>query len=79
MKNIRKLDTGKVQSKDRNGYARTLHRQLRCVQGFARSFSIKRANNNKEPQLQTLEKEYGVSRNASGNEDTNEDNGSKTW
>jgi class 3 adenylate cyclase len=79
LKNIRKLDTGKVQLKDRNGHARTRHRQLRCVQDFARAFSIKMANNNKEPQLQTLEKEYGVSRNASGNEDSNEDDGSKTW
>lgn len=45
---------------------------------FARAFSIKRANNNKNPQLQTLKKEHGVSRNASCNEDGNEDS-SKTW
>lgn len=74
LKNIRKLDSGKVQLKDRNGHARTRHRKLRCVQDIARAFSIKRANNNKDPQLQTLKKEHGVSRNASCNED-----GSKTW
>jgi class 3 adenylate cyclase len=78
LKNIRKLDTGKVQLKDRNGHARTRHRKLRCVQDFARAFSIKRANNNKNPQLQTLKKEHDVSRNASGIEDGNEDS-SKTW
>jgi class 3 adenylate cyclase len=77
LKNIRKLDAGKLQLKDRNGHARTRHRKLRCVQDFARAFSIKRANNNKNPQLQTLKKEHGV-RNASGNEDGNEDS-SKTW
>lgn len=77
LKNIRKLDSGKVQLKDRNGHARTRHRKLRRVQDFARAFSIKRANNNKNPQLQTL-----VSRNASCNEDGNEDgneDSSKTW
>ena len=82
LKNIRKLDTGRVQLKDRNGRARTRHRKLRCVLDFARAFSIKRANNNKNPQLQTLKKEHGASRNASckegGNEDGNEDS-SKTW
>jgi hypothetical protein len=78
LKNIRKLDTGKVQLKDRNGHAGTRHRQLRCAQDFARAFSIKTANNNKDPHLQTLEKEHGVCRNASGNEDSNEDSG-KTW
>lgn len=82
LKNIRKLDSGKVQLKDRNGHARTRHRKLRRVQDFARAFSIKRANNNKNPQLQTLKKEHGVSRNASCNEDGNEDgneDSSKTW
>ena len=74
VKNIRRLDSGKVQSKDRNGHARTRHRKLRCVQDFARAFSIKRAKNIKNPQLQTLKKEHDVSRNASGNEDS-----SKTW
>jgi class 3 adenylate cyclase len=71
LKNIGKLDT-----------ARTRHRKLRCVQDFARAFYIKRANYNKNPQLQTLKKAHGVSRNASvnedGNEDSNEDS-SKTW
>jgi class 3 adenylate cyclase len=77
--NIRKLDTGKVQLKERNGHARTRHRQLRCIQHFARAFTIKRANNNKDPQLQALKNEHGVSSNASGNEDSNEDSSSKTW
>jgi class 3 adenylate cyclase len=82
LKNIRKLDTGKVQLKDRNGRAGIRHRKLRCVLDFARAFSIKGANNHKNPQLQTLKKERGVSRNASGNEDGNEDSiedSSKTW
>jgi class 3 adenylate cyclase len=72
------IRTGKVQLKERNGHARTRHRQLRCIQDFARAFTIKRANNNKDPQLQTLEKGHGVSSNASGNEDSNEGS-SKTW
>ena len=76
--NIRKLDTGKVQLKERNGHARTRHRQLRCIRDFARGFTIKRANNNKDPQPQRLKKEHGVSSNASGNEDSNEGS-SKTW
>ena len=46
--------------------------------GFARAFTIKRANNNKDPQPQRLKKEHGVSSNASGNEDSNEGS-SKTW
>jgi class 3 adenylate cyclase len=74
LKNIRKLDTGKVQLKDRNGHARTRHRKLCYVQDFARTFSIKRANNNKDPQLQTLKKEHGFSGNASCNKDS-----SNTW
>ncbi|HYZ94256.1 MAG TPA: adenylate/guanylate cyclase domain-containing protein, partial [Nitrososphaeraceae archaeon] len=77
LKNIRKLDTGKVQLKDRNGRVGIRHRKLRCVLDFARAFSIKGANNHKNPQLQTLKKERGVSRNASGNEDGNE-NSSET-
>jgi class 3 adenylate cyclase len=80
--NIRKLNTGKVQLKDRNGHARIRHRQLRSIQDFARTFLIKRANNNKDPQLQTLKKEHGVSSNASGNEDSNEgsnEGSSITW
>jgi class 3 adenylate cyclase len=76
--NIRKLDTGKVQLKERNGHARTRHRQLRCIQDFARAFTIKRANNNKDPQLQTLKKEHSVSSNASCNENSYEGS-SKTW
>ena len=70
--NIRKLDTGKVQLKERNGHART------CIQDFARAFTINRANNKKDPQLQALKKEHGVSSNASGNEDSNEGS-SKKW
>ena len=77
--NIRKLDTGKVQLKERNGHARTRHRQLRCIQDFARAFTIKRANNNKDPQLQALKKEHGFSSNVSGNEDSNEGSSGKRW
>jgi class 3 adenylate cyclase len=76
--NIRKFDIGKVQLKGRNGHARTRHRHLRCVQDFARAFIIQRAKDNKNPQLQTLKKEHGVGRNASGIEDSNV-NSSKTW
>jgi adenylate cyclase len=76
--NIRKLDTGKVQLEDRHCHARTRLRQLLCIQDFAKAFTIKRANNNKDPQLQALKKEHCVSSNASGNENSYEGS-SKTW
>ena len=76
--NIRKLNTGKVQLEDRHCHARTRLRQLLCIQDFGKAFTIKRANNNKVPQLQALKKEHCVSSNASGNENSYEGS-SKTW